>query len=272
MTKMFYIVWPDFDARVVLNANPAAEYYYSCAKHLQHLTLDFNERSNGLLELDFDNLSNKIKSLGSQLHINVQVNQLKDQAYLNLLHTKYFDNVRQLKDFDRRWLMFHDYIHLLEDVNNKESRSGSVWFDFLEKAGPLIKPFDRSWLNKFGTNDVERGMCIMQERELGKNPWKYMKDKESDDLLETSKPWMHLRPAFNIITKTQNRSKFVDVSDREQFLEWFKPNQKKWCEHWNINDWNPEEMFMAIPIGTIEQIDEVEYRFKTQKYPIKISL
>lgn len=272
MSKVFYIVWSDFDVKVTLDNNPAADYYYRCVRHLQHLTLEFNERSNGLLDLDFNDLSSKLTELGLQLGIKVQPNDLNRQEYLNTLHMEYLDTVKTSGVFDRKWLAFHDYIHLLEDAILCQPRSGSIWFDFLDMAGPLTRTLDRSWLTTLGTNHVDRGMCIMQERELGKNPWKYMKDNETDDILQVSKPWIHLKPAFNVLTKTENRSKFFSAQDKQEFLTWFKPNQERWCNHWNITDWNPEEMFMAIPIGTIDQVEEVEHRFKTKKYPTRIRL
>lgn len=272
MPKKIYVVWADYESEIELNDNPAADYYYSCVKHLRHLLLNFNERSNGLLPVNFDLLADRICKIGTALNIEVDRSKLNDQFYLNYLHEQYFVNVNNLH-FDKTWLEFHDCIHLLEESIGSHSRHSNIWFDYLEKAGPLIRPMDRSWIKKYGTLEVTSSMCFLGEVELGKTPWVYKNDKDNTPINTTSKPWVNLKPAMHVATQTKNRSKFKTQQDKKDFLEWFSPYKLSWCKHWNIEDWEPDEIFTVIPIGNVVSDFKIfKQRFKQGNYPIKICL
>lgn len=269
MNRRLHIVWPnDQTVTVYLENNPVADYYYNCIKHLQHVPLSFDQRSNSLLKVDIQELKNNIQELGIKLNVDIDDTKIETQEYLNFLHDIYFQNAKETT-FDPYWLQFHDCIHLIEECINSRARHTQIWFDFQEKAGAFVKPFDRSWL-QYSVTKVMPGDCITQEHELGKSLLLYKNNKEKltiNSLNQLAKPWYNLRPILDIeLVERDPYQHFID-NDQEDFLTWFEPYCDAWCTHWGIKDWTPREMFAKISLGHIEDLTTLIDNFSQGYYP-----
>jgi hypothetical protein len=271
--QKIHIVWPDQRTiDIALLDNPVSEYLISCVKHLQHIDLQFDARKNPLQaeKTNLDTVIDELLNCSNKVNLEVDSDMLTDQNYLNQLHAIYFKNAEH-GDFDSNWLRIHDCIHLIENfIGNGLTRS-SIWFDYENKAGPLIKPFDRAWL-KFATTDIVPGMCYIREHELGKNPALYYQHQEPLDLKTVcaqSKPWVWMKPVLSIaIRACGNYSCF----NESEFTQWFAPVQDAWCQHWQVLDWTPKEIFSVIPVGHVNNLSMLIDCFENLDYPKKLTL
>ena len=269
MNRKLYIIWPnDQTVTIYLENNPAADYYYNCIKHLQHVPLNFNHRSNSLIDTDLTTVNNELFEYGSRLNLEIELPKTNSQEYLNYLHDIYFQNVKQGK-IDPLWLKFHDCIHLIEECTSKQPRVPHIWIEFADKAGLLEQNLDRSWL-KYAVTKVAPGDCTMREHELGKSLLLYKTHNEKlnqESINQLAKPWYTLRPTLDIMLRNFDPYQTFVENEQEEFLEWFAPYQKAWCAHWQIPDWQPWEMFAKIPIGKIDDITTLKTNFSNGYYP-----
>lgn len=273
-TRRLHIVWPnDQTVTVYLENNPAADYYYDCMKHLQHIPLTFNQRSNSLLKQNIKDLENELVNVGSNLGIKVNPAKIREQQYLNFLHDIYFQHVNK-NVFDKQWLKFHDIIHIIETYDINRPRHTQIWFDYKENAGPLTTSFDRTWL-KYSVNELKSGDCFFQAHELGKNLLTYKNDNEPLDInlmKNLAKPWLTTRPLLNLELTNRIAGQHFFESGQEEFTQWFTPYREEWCKHWKIPDWQPWEMFAKIPVGTIKDLSTINENFSQGYYPTHIKI
>lgn len=277
MMQKISIEWQDgFSVTVDLLDNPMTQHYLGCLKHLQHLPLNFSPRENPLVSCKMP-VADAVNQLQTALHaigVGVDLNRVHDQQYLNDLHDEYFFAISE-QEFDVAMLNAHDSIHILEEVLGHREDRTTIWFDYKERAGLLAKPFDRSLL-KYAVTEIPRGTVSIQSHDLGKEPIVYFRDGEPADLnklCRISKPWQVLYPIMNINLKHKNSyEKFIHSGEQEKFSTWFAPFKQQWCEYWNINDWNPKEMFSYIPIGHVNCIEELESRFLVENYPVRLKI
>ena len=269
MSKNLNIVWNN-NRKIQLRLldNPAAEYIYKSFKFLQHLKLDFinNPKDNPYSSVynGSDASIDNLKSAANILDIQINVDELDSQNYLNHLHCIYEKNYNG----DPNWLVFHEMIHMIEHARRNKYAEG-IAFDFREKTDPLIQKFDRSWFS-FSTTTVTKGMCYLRWQELGKRPYDYYEDQEPnniDRICELVKPWIYLRP--NIFVAYEDRDR-LEGKDLNKFSIWFEKYRKDWTTHWDISTWTPEEIFSVIPIGYIDDIDDMIDMFKNKDYPERI--
>ena len=274
--KKIHIVWQNGRTiDICLENNSAAEFYYRCIKHLQHVHLNFNARQNPLhaKQLTLDEVKNQLLVATKQVGLDVDISQFDNQAYLNKLHKIYFDQI-QLPKCDSTWSNVHDAVHLLEEFNHNGSYRHSIWFDYEQAAGPLVKKFDRTLL-QYATTDLTLGMCSLRERELGKNPWIYKQHNESSNpivMYEQSKPWVFLKPSMDVCIENIDAYKNFQETQEQEFNEWFSTYRAGWCAHWKIPDWTPQEMFVSIPIGHIDDINQLIDCFSNLDYPQRLAL
>lgn len=274
MINKLAIIWPDgAQATIDLYSNPVAEIYAQSVRHLQHLPLSFRARENPYWvdAVSTDSICRDLVDVAEKLGIEIDRTRLNDQCYLNELHVLYVAAVAR-PPWSTDWLEFHDCIHLLEIKNSHRPASYSIWFDYRHLAGPLEKPFDRSWLSHAVTQ-VSEGDCFVREHELGKDLVTCWRDREPntiETLSVLSKPWIRLRPLLNIaIRDSDNFSLFRD-RDLPAFQKWISPVQQAWCQHWDIADWDVSEIFSVIPIGKIDDLALVRDRFMSYNYPMKV--
>ena len=254
-----------------MEQNPIADYYYNCIRHLQYIDLQFGARENPYHPAVFtpDQTVSQLVKLSEQVGLEINVDRLKDQEYLNHLHDLYFNTVNKTQ-WNTIWLEIHDCIHLLEVANGTVPLHKDIWFDYQHLAGPLIKPFNREYL-EYAITDAEPGMCYLQEHELGKSPLMYQQTQEVADIeimCQLVKPWVDLKPVLSIQTKTSKASQTFNL---DEFNQWFDPFKEQWCKHWQLTGWQPWEMFAKIPVGHIEDVALLVKRFSELNYPKRIT-
>lgn len=270
--RILKIIWEDgYIAHLELADNPVAEFYYSCIRRLQHLDLFFGPRETPYHPLITDkNLTQQLlqKQL-KELEVDVDPDKLDDQLYLNYLHDIYFQKCNsQDRKYYTQWTYAHDTIHLLEVHNKHRINSSVIVFNYRNNAGLLYKNFDRSYL-QYATHSVDPGTCFLVEQELGKNPLTYYQDQEPNDIetiCRLSKPWVNLIPTMNIATKS-----LLPAPVPQDFVQWFADYKDQWCQHWNISNWTPSEMYAKIPLGHLSNFDELHNRFKNNNYPKRVT-
>lgn len=268
--KKIKIIWSDQNSvDLILFDNELSHWYSRCVSHLKNIPLHFGPRENPLdVSQSIASLSDSLIKHFSFFNISVDLVKLPFQNYLNQLHEHYLKNFDQSKGSldQKRWLQIHDLIHLLESNNYASS---FIWVDYKESAGPLIKKFNRQFL-KYSTTVIKKGHCYLSAHELGKDLYKYWNDKEPNDIdniCRISKPWLFLRPLLDVAIKDHEHKKHHDKS----FLAWLEKYRYKWCKHWSLSDWQPQELSAFIPIGYIEDIDLLLERFAKLDYPVKIT-
>jgi len=257
------------DIDIALNDTPAAHAMYRYYKHLQHLKFDFKSHTyDNPFDQDHYKLDQSLTNVQQAAHrlgLTVDANYKVTQQDLNCWHEIYEKNYNG----DPTWLEFHESIHMAEMLLRNDDVT-DINFDYREQAGMLVTPFDRTWL-KFGTTKVTKGTVFVQWQELGKTPYNYFIDGEPDNckrLCELAKPWVYFKPNIYIsvvdIDHAENRR-------WEDFNNWFAKYRQCWTQHWEINNWRPEEMFTVIPIGTVDNVSLLVNRFQNNQFPDRIT-
>jgi hypothetical protein len=274
MVDKLKILWEDGKfVEILLEKNPVADFYAGCVKRLQHVNLEFNTRHNPLdpMSSNITEIKKIFEKHADNLGINVDFEHLEDQNYLNELHDKYIDS-HVLKVKDRSWFVFHDYLHLLEDIlQDKKNKRTNIFFDYKGNAGPLIKKFDRGLL-KYSRTTYSAGDCFITFSEKGKDLYRYFLDNEPNDIermCKIAKPWLYLRPVLNLYVFAPTVQ--LPAEDKH-FIKWLSKNRDEWCRYWNIDDWHPNEATAKIPIGVVNDIELIKSRFAANDYPKKISI
>jgi len=253
--------------------NPISQYIEKSFRHLQHLPIPFHiydyiKRHITDKDLLYTNLINSAAHLG----IKVETRQLGDQKYLNELHKIYEFGYNKGSNV---WLEFHEMIHFIESLNNMNQRMIKDQFEinYRDQAGPLEKPFDRTYL-KHSTHTIDKGTCYCHWSELGKTPYQYWMDNEPDDIARIctlAKPWTMLRPSFTIALEDIDFK--LSQKQEQEFNKWFSKYKKQWLEYWKLDSWSEHEMNAVIPIGKISNIDLLKNKMHSCATPtyIKVS-
>lgn len=255
---------------IELNNSPVQSTLLKIYKHLQHVPLIFRDTDypGQFVNASLDDMVDLIVTSGQVVSVNVdrELCLRKDQAYFNHLHEIYEKNYNGSPD----WLVFHEYIHLCEYFI-QGGLTNRMHINYREKAGPLINPFDMSWMSA-ASPQVRAGDVYIHSSELGKIPYLYWEHNEPNDinrLCELSKPWLKFDPILSIDLHDKN---FLENKNIEKFNAWWKNYSDEWCKHWNIPSWSIEDQYSVIVVGHITQIDQVTELLKNQIYPIKIQL
>jgi hypothetical protein len=273
------ILWQDgFVANFVLADNPVAEYYYRSIKHLQHLDLYFGPRENPYHPLltDQDQCANDLIELFAEFGVRADITKLNDQQYLNHLHDIYFAQCNGSTSAQyTQWMRVHDMIHVMEMHNQGHCHVNlkKLNFNYRNSAGPLYRKFSNKYF-KYVNYSSAAGTAYLKEQELGKNPLTYYQDNEPEDIMQIcriSKPWVNLIPAMWLALEDQpeNTNYETEIQD---FIQWFDPYRKEWTQHYDIPEWEPRHMTAQIPIGQVDQIDEIINRTQQNNCPIRIVL
>ena len=241
-------------------------------KHLQHVPIQFypwdNKRQ--VDRTDRKTLVNDLQVYANKLNISIDTEKCLqgNQDYLNNLHMEYEKGY----DGDRRWLEFHEHIHMLE-ISTRQSKTKNSILDlrWREKAGPLERDFNHD-LTSNSVTSVKAGTVYSSWKELGKKPWAYWGDKESSDIdriLELCKPYTKLRLDFHIAFEDID---FLEDRRVEEFNAWWGQFEQAFCQHYNLPHWNLTDMQGVYPFGTLEQINELDMKLQTGAIPYKIKL
>jgi hypothetical protein len=271
MINNLELVWADhYTATIELEDNPVSRYMVHCVKHLQHLPLEFSHRDNPLLQVESWKIHRIFLEAARLLDVEIDPEQLGDQRYLNRLHDVYVDSYSRTND--PRWIAFHDALHSVEDVVKQDRKS--IWVDYKQRAGPLIRPFDRS-LTQYFSPTVAIGDCGVGHAELGKNLWDYYRDQEPLDDLDricaVVKPWQYLKPVLSIFYQPCAEHTSPYHSDRV-FREWVDRVVTPWAQHWAIPDWSPREIHARLRMGRLRDAAEALQRFGGGNTPVRLRL
>ena len=238
-------------------------------KHLQHAPLNFKKWDSPfyLDHATLDELVNNLKMLGTLVGVDVDIEQCLpfDQAYYNQLHKTYELGYNGNPD----WLDFHEHIHLCE-AHHRNFNLRTVSIDYRERAGPLIKPFNNTYLSNIIT-DVTPGTVYVEWAELGKPVYTYWLDNEPNDparICELAKPWLTFKPKLRIATQHTNLLSNVDPN----FYDWWKQYESDWCRHWQLDAWPIEFIKGVIQVGTVLDLDAMINLFRQQMPLEKITL
>lgn len=262
------LVWNDGHAiEIELTDNPVSRYMLGCAKHLQHLDLEFNDRDNPLSTVDRARMEHRLVECGRLVGVQVMPDRLGQQQYLNELHDLYLQGYPITHD--PNWLSFHDDLHSLEDHDNDDRVS--VWVDYKHRAGPLIRPFDRRLL-QHSVADVRAGDCCVTAHELGKTLWNYYRDRDLDTrehICQVVRPWQYLKPIMNIFYRP---ARVGDHRYRQDsaFRRWVDSVSPEWSQHWGITDWTPMELDAQLHIGRVMDLGGLVSRLERGHTPIRL--
>ena len=249
--------------------NPVAENLRRTIKHLQSIRIPFSPKFDKLYASINDRtaLIDLLLESAGKLNISVDITLLDDQEYLNSLHKIYEQGYNQGSNV---WLDFHEMIHAIEGSNLNKIPAKEITINYRDKAGPLEKPFDRTYL-KFMTSQISKGTCYAYWGELGKTVESYWADGEPEDvqrICQLAKPWTILRPTFKIALEDNDLSLTADR--KERIIKWFAQYEAQWKKHWNVNDWTVDEMSSVIPLGTIAEVDLLSKKIDEGKIPVNV--
>jgi len=209
--------------------------------------------------------SDVIKSLityAGILQINVDIDRVSNQNYLNELHSIFEHNY----DGNQCWLDYHEHIHLLESYG--KSQEHVLELNYRHLCGPLNRPFQMEWLDH-GTTILQAGDVYLAWGELGKIPRRYWQDKEPSDLsrlCQLAKPWLTIRPNIHICLKNIDRCADEDQS----FQDWWKNYERDWCAHWGISKWSQEDARKVLVIGRLADWKNLEKNLDQKVWPVRI--
>jgi hypothetical protein len=251
---------------LILEPTPLAAVYQKIYKHLSHVPVPFRR-------WDYPFYCNTLEELVEQLilyagKVSVTVCRQscvdQDQDYFNRIHKIYENNYNG----DPAWLNFHEHIHMCERWPVQKLK---LVIDYREKSGMLERPFDSAWL-KNATTKIKAGDVYVEWAELGKTPYGYWEDRESNDMArmcELAKPWLTLRPKIVVALEDIDTLTNIDV---RAFESWWKPRSKEWCRHWNLSDWSTVDMFSVVRLGQAPEFKNIIEQLKNNITPTKILL
>jgi len=216
-------------------------------KHLSRVPLRFGVFDNPYT-ISRQLVADQIVQLSNALVLPMEQARLSDQQYLNHLHT-YFEH--RTND-GNEWHMYNEAIHLLEVFNRGAEKEKKLTLDYGSKAGPLSRAYR---YREFDSMQMQfaPGDCFVDFGELGKTPYHYWRDCESDDvvrLCELAKPMLRLN--FKIVVALDH----IDLTpvDTAQFEQWFSQYREQWCQHWQVPHWSVTQMQGGILVGKMNDV------------------
>jgi hypothetical protein len=258
----------DHQIPIELTNSPVQDTLLSIYKNLQHVPVHFNEWDSPFYfdNNTFEDVVNRVCMYGHRLEIDVDPAKCGDQQYINQLHRIYEKNYNGSDN----WLEFHETLHHCEEYNYRYPGNCAV-ISYREKAGPLEKPFDFSWLSG-ATTQIRAGDVFLGWAELGKTPYEYWRTGEPnniDRLCEFAKPWLKLRFRISIATEDADT---LDNKQVDDFNKWFAQYKTEWCAYWNLSDWSINDVYSPIVFGRIDPINPFLDLLKQHIHPKQIRL
>jgi hypothetical protein len=240
--------------------------YQKIYKNLTHVPIPFSKWDNPyyLKTLSYIELVDQLILYANLVSVKVdrELCLQRNQQHFNDIHKIYEKNY----DGHRAWLDFHEHIHLCE-YYDRPCKFLSI--DYREKAGPLEKKFDMTWM-KNTTTKIKKGDIFVQWAELGKTPYSYWLNNEPTDIArmcELAKPWLKLRPKLLIATDNKDTLENVKV---DEFTEWWKQYSKPWCDHWGLESWTIKDIYAANVFGNVPDIDRIIFNLKNNILPVRV--
>jgi len=251
---------------LILESTPLTIVYQKIYKHLGQVPVPFRRWDHPFYCNSLEQLVEQLIMYADKLSVTVcgQSCLNQDQDYFNALHKIYEDNYNG----DTTWLNFHEHIHMCERWPVQEPR---LTIDYREKSGLLEQPFESDWLEN-ATTKLKAGDVFVEWAELGKTPYGYWKDRESNNmtrLCELAKPWLTLRPSIIVALEDIDTLNNVDVLS---FESWWKHHSEDWCRHWNIPSWSIVDIFSVVRLGRVPEFENIIEQLKNNNMPTKILL
>jgi len=239
-------------------------------KHLQHVPIQFYPWDNGRSDMNKGEVIQSFIDYAKKLNISIDKSLCEqyDQQYLNFLHETYE------KNYDGRpeWLQYHEHIHLLEKLKwDTHLNKKILHIRWRELAGMLEKPFEYDLINDSSTV-IKKGDVFVKWQELGKIPYIYWDNGEPDNIdriNELCKPWIKLVYDFYIALEDIDFTENLNLTD---FNPWWAKYHDSFCKHYNIPQWNIEQMCCGIVFGKIENLDDLMNNLSGSTIPYKIKL
>ena len=249
---------------IVMEDNSVAAKLTTMLKHLNRLPLRLSAYDNPY-NYQQDTALTQLLNYAKLFNIDVDIDQLDDQSYLNYLHTLYENGF----DGKAEWLLYHEAIHMFEAMKYNITSTMPVNFSYGIQAGMLDKKYEYAEV-KCQTK-IRAGDCYVSFSELGKTPYIYWRDGEADDLdrlCQLAKPYLRL--TFKISVSLTD----VDFmpADIDEFNKWFSKYKDAWCQHWQIPDWTPEQIIGNIPVGHIDNVADFTELLKNKQMPTRLGL
>lgn len=279
---------------LALNEGPFRDFLLRAYKHLQHIDVPQNTKSelvftksqqNHFIQVR-QNSCHDIIQLGKKfLNIDIINEKLSTQDYLNDLH-RYYENNYNKTTYDKTWLKFHDLIHKIELLNMPIQKITNILcsylIDYEDLDGHLhYDVTDRTILEESVT-DFEKGHCYLIWQELGKTPMQYWRDgydsMDVEHFLNVAKPITHLKPTLCIALEDFEYK--IDQEELDQFNKWFEPLKSQWMDYYNIDKIYPNEIqsmnhFHQGPkfkIGHLNNFEEFNQKLRNGIIPIRVTL
>jgi hypothetical protein len=255
---------------LILNQTPVAAIYQKIYKHLQHVTVPFQDWDSPFYFRNHSLTQLVTKLIMYAQKVNVPIDPQRclaqDQNYFNALHVIYENN----SDSGPDWAAFHRHLHMCEKNHDTETvMQRTMKIDYNEKSGLLEKPFDQQWLND-ASSKISAGDAFACWQELGKTPYTYWHDNEPNDIermRQVIRPWVKLKP--NIFVALED----IDMQkDSVEFEQWWAQHSQQLCEYWNIPSWTVEDMSKCLVLGKVSDINSVTTLLKNNVRPIQVLL
>lgn len=259
----------DHVVELEIDNSPLGTTYQKIYKNLSKVPIPFRPWDNPyyIKNLTYPELVDQLVRYAQQVSIDIDRSKClaQDQDYFNSIHKIY----EKTYNGDSAWLDFHEHIHMCE-IYFKETYH-LFCIDYREKSGLLEKPMNPDWVIDTQTT-VQAGDVYVRWSELGKTPYSYWKNNEPNDIkriCELAKPWLRLRPKIYVALDDMDRLKNVKYNE---FASWWKDYEPAWTQHWNIPQWNIENIFGVSVFGKTTQVELLKELLKNNVVPVKVTL
>jgi hypothetical protein len=258
---------------LILNQTPVAAIYQKIYKHLQHVTVPFQDWDSPFYFCNHSlpQLVNKLIMYAQKVDVPIDTQRClaQDQDYFNTLHVIYENNSNN----GPAWSDFHRHLHMCEKNHDTDTvMQKTMKIDYNNKSGLLEKPFDQQWLT-YATSKISAGDAFVCWQELGKTPYMYWSDNEPNDIermRQVIRPWAKLRP--NIFIALEDIDLQKNPKELAEFESWRTQYSQQLCEYWNIPSWTLNDMNKCLVLGKVSDIHAVISLLKNNGKPIQVLL
>lgn len=240
------------ECHYTLHESVIASNWFRKIKHLKDVAVDPVESY--MVDLsDINSLYNEFCDY-AQISKDIDISII-DQDVLNKLHRVYETHHATLVNYPNNEILykFHKSIHYHEEGESSQKivvgwgkKEGIVSYNFL--------------CNPFYENSVKKNNLYLSWTELGKRPSDYYFNGEPNSqerINELCKPHITFGANFFVSHKDKN-AKLAD-----EFVQWFKPYKKLWCEKYGLEDWTDKDEYSAPLLAVADHdYDLTGYQFE----------
>ena len=222
-------------------------------KHLRHIPIPFDPTLDNPYGISLGTTRWNLVKCAKNVGLDLDVDRLEDQRYLNHLHEVYEKNY----DGDRRWLPFHENIHAYE-LLMLGIRPDIAWVDWKELAGRMEQPVaPELWSHM--VSEIHAGDVFVAYAELGKPLYTYWRDGEPDDIQRMATlaaPWRSFKPRIGIALADRQ----LHPDDWDDFVEWFTPREQQYWQQLGLEPRPIEHQQCVLPVGNMPSWQELKHK------------